>query len=71
MRTGHRKGWVVDLDTGEIIRRFGDVPTPAGARGWARRAMEASGKVKTYTFEAGEQVPTTLPARAGEQQALF
>lgn len=71
MRTGYRKGWVVDLDTGEILRKFGDVAARGPKAGTLRGALARSGQVKTFTFEATAQVAAELPPRIGAQGTLF
>lgn len=71
MSWGYRRGVIFDRDTGEIIRGPADARTPKAERGWLRGALDTSGKVKTYTFDSGELVATTMPPRLNEQGTLF
>lgn len=70
MQTRWRHGLLVTEDTGEIVRRLGEIATPKAERGWARRALDRSGQVKTFTFETMTQV-AARPVTKEAQGRLF
>lgn len=70
MTTHWRHGWVVDDDTGEVLREIGDVRTRSGRPFNLRATAARMGKVVSSDLDTGEQVVARPKARPA-QGTLF